>query len=254
MLKKKDTVLFYTKTDDFTFNYDDIRIPYTEEQLKGYKQDEKGYYTPDSYDKQKKWYAHPKGQIADDTFFISIISRKAKERTGYPTQKPLALLERIIKASSNDSDMVLDPFCGCATTCVAAEKLGRQWIGIDKEKETINLINKRLKREIPPHLFRGDANYITKPPKRTDYPHRIPKGTKEKLYGEQQGYCNGCKRHFEIRNLNIDHIIPKSSGGTNEYYNLQLLCGSCNSLKSNRTMTHLKKRLWEEGIIKHYEN
>ena len=54
-----------------------------------------------------------------------------KERTGYPTQKPLALLERIIKASSNLNDLVLDPFCGCATALVAAEKLERQWIGID---------------------------------------------------------------------------------------------------------------------------
>ena len=62
---------------------------------------------------------------------INFIAPTAKERTGYPTQKPLALLERIIKASSNENDIVLDPFCGCATACVAAEKLQRQWIGID---------------------------------------------------------------------------------------------------------------------------
>ena len=55
----------------------------------------------------------------------------AKERVGYPTQKPLKLLERIVLASSNEGDMVLDPFCGCATACVAAQKLGRQWVGID---------------------------------------------------------------------------------------------------------------------------
>ena len=60
---------------------------------------------------------------------INAINSQAKERIGYPTQKPLALLERIIAASSNPGDMVLDPFCGCATACVAAEKLGRQWVG-----------------------------------------------------------------------------------------------------------------------------
>ena len=62
---------------------------------------------------------------------ISVLNGFSNERTGYPTQKPLALYERIIKASSNEGDMVLDPFCGCATTPVAAERLGRQWIGID---------------------------------------------------------------------------------------------------------------------------
>ncbi len=67
----------------------------------------------------------------DDVWNIPIIAPSAKERLGYPTQKPLALLERIIQASSNPGDIVLDPFCGCGTTVVAAQKLGRRWIGID---------------------------------------------------------------------------------------------------------------------------
>ena len=62
---------------------------------------------------------------------FSHLQQKDPERTGYPTQKPLALYERIILASSNKGDIVLDPFAGCATTCVAAERLGRQWVGID---------------------------------------------------------------------------------------------------------------------------
>ena len=57
------------------------------------------------------------------------MSKSGKERIGYPTQKPLALLERIIAPSSNEGDVVLDPFCGCATACVAADKLGRKWVG-----------------------------------------------------------------------------------------------------------------------------
>ncbi|MCD6418973.1 site-specific DNA-methyltransferase, partial [bacterium] len=72
-----------------------------------------------------------------------------KEKLGYPTQKPLALLERIIKASSNEGDVVLDPFCGCGTTIAAAEKLGRKWIGIDITILAINLIEKRIKEHFP---------------------------------------------------------------------------------------------------------
>ena len=62
---------------------------------------------------------------------IPPVAAHAKERIGYPTQKPLALLERMIKTSSNEGDVVLDPFCGCATACVAAENLGQRWIRID---------------------------------------------------------------------------------------------------------------------------
>ena len=72
----------------------------------------------------------------------------AKERTGYPTQKPVKLLERIILASSNKNDLVLDPFCGCATTCIAAERHERQWVGIDVSKKAHELVQKRLNREV----------------------------------------------------------------------------------------------------------
>jgi adenine specific DNA methylase Mod len=77
----------------------------------------------------------------------------ADERLGYPTQKPLALLERIISASSNEGDVVLDPFCGCGTAVHAAQKLGRQWIGIDVTHLAISLIEKRLKDAFPSITF-----------------------------------------------------------------------------------------------------
>ena len=169
---KHDIILFYSKSDNCHFYMDKVRIPYTQKQLKGYKKDNNGYYTLDSKDKSKRWYAHPKGQIADDTFVISIIGRKSKERVGYPTQKPLALLERIIKASTNEGDIVLDPFCGCATTCVAAEKLNRQWIGIDVSHKAYELVRQRLKKEVEEKrdLFdpEKDVYYSTSPPRRTD--------------------------------------------------------------------------------------
>ena len=80
---------------------------------------------------------------------IPPINSQAQERLGYPTQKPVALLERIIQASSNPGDVVLDPFCGCGTTIHAAQKLGRQWLGIDVTHLAISLIEKRLKDAFP---------------------------------------------------------------------------------------------------------
>jgi len=84
---------------------------------------------------------------------INPINSQAAERLGYPTQKPLALLERIINASSNEGDVVLDPFCGCGTAVHAAQKLGRAWIGIDITHLAIGLIEKRLKQAFPSLAF-----------------------------------------------------------------------------------------------------
>jgi hypothetical protein len=84
-----------------------------------------------------------------DVWIIPPINSQAKERLGYPTQKPLALLERIIQASSNEGDVVLDPFCGCGTAVVAAQKLNRHWIGIDITHLAINLMRNRLKDSFP---------------------------------------------------------------------------------------------------------
>ena len=80
---------------------------------------------------------------------IDPINMVAKERLGYPTQKPEALLERIVEASSNKGDVVLDPFCGCGTTIHSAEKLKRQWVGIDIIHLAISLIEKRLGDAFP---------------------------------------------------------------------------------------------------------
>ena len=83
-------------------------------------------------------------KVQSDVIYVPIIKGNARERLGYPTQKPLALLERIIKASSNEGDTVLDPFCGCGTTVHAAESLGRKWIGIDISKFSTGLIRDRI--------------------------------------------------------------------------------------------------------------
>lgn len=88
----------------------------------------------------------PAGDVWTD---IPPISAHAQERLGYPTQKPLALLERIISASSNEGDVVLDPFCGCGTAVHAAQKLGRRWIGIDITPLATNLIQRRMQKAFP---------------------------------------------------------------------------------------------------------
>ena len=179
--------------------------------------------------------------IQDICADITPIGSRAKERLGYPTQKPIALLERIIAASSNPGDMVFDPFCGCATTLAAADNLGRDWAGIDISAKAAELILRRIEdqqglwRQI---IHRQDI------PQRTDMGDLpLPRTHRETLYGEQDGHCAGCGEHFPQRNLEIDHIIAKSKGGTDHIGNLQLLCGNCNRVKGDRGMDYLRAKL-----------
>ena len=98
----------------------------------------------------KRYLDESPGISAQDVIVdIQPMNNVAKERLGYPTQKPVALLERILSASSNEGDVVLDPFCGCGTTVHAAQKLNRQWVGIDITHLAISLIERRLKDAFP---------------------------------------------------------------------------------------------------------
>ena len=181
------------------------------------------------------------GKAISDVWSMPIISSSSKERTGYPTQKPLALLHRIIKASSNEGDIVLDPFCGCATTCVAAQQLGRKWIGIDIEKQAAGVLVERLSNDAG--LFKDFVNTDIVP-KRTDIVEELPStSVKKSLYKEQNGLCNACGTKFDVWNLEIDHVIPKAKGGGDYYENYQLLCASCNKIKGNRPMEYLRLKI-----------
>jgi DNA modification methylase len=136
---KHDTLLLYSKTGNFTFNK--LRGEPTRQMLAKYcHTDEKGRYMA-SYG--KKYYLKG-GKPVDDVWDIPTISATATERLGYPTQKPERLLERIIQASSNPTDIVLDPFCGCGTAVAVAHRLGRRWIGIDVSPTACNLMAKRM--------------------------------------------------------------------------------------------------------------
>ena len=133
--RKHDIILFYTKANEY--NFMPIYRPYSEKTLKRGLTKVKGKYFNQGLREE--------GAILQDWWEIQpILSPTAKERLGYPTQKPESLLERIIKASSKDGDTILDPFCGCGTAIVAAEKLKRKWMGIDITHLAINLIKWRL--------------------------------------------------------------------------------------------------------------
>lgn len=194
----------------------------------------------------KRYLSTSKGRRVHDVITdINPLSGKSKERVGYPTQKPVALLERIIKASSNKEDIVLDPFCGCATTCVAAERLQRHWIGIDISPKAVDLVRVRLEKEVG--MF-GDVIHRTDIPKRSE---KLPnyRTHKHTLFGKQEGLCNGCRTQFPFRNMTVDHIVPQSQGGTDHEDNLQLLCGACNSTKGSGTQAQLIARLKEQGVL-----
>ncbi len=235
--------------------------------------------TPTSPFRYKKYLSDAEGVKIPDIWTDTARFEK-NEKTGSPDQKPLALYERIIEASSNEGDIVLDPFCGCATTIIAANNLNRRWISIDRRKDARYHIITRLMgidrkererlekyaidktwldRQMEPY----EMHYRTEPPIRTDnqetaateLPSVIPiteefqmtRAEIHKTLIEHFGpYCWGC--NFEApdpRYLELDHINPKSGRddyGQHHINNRALLCKPCNLEKSNRmTLPQLRK-------------
>ena len=144
--KKHDIIFRYSKTADVTFNVDDIRLPYSQESQERLKYRAKAFRGDRVYD---NYNMNVKGKHPEDWWVMQPIMPSSKERTGYPTQKPLVLYERIIKASSNKGDLVLDPFCGCGTTLMAAEKQERQWIGIDLTYLATGAVKMQIEKFFP---------------------------------------------------------------------------------------------------------
>ncbi len=144
--------------------------------------------------------------------------------------------------------VVFDPFCGCATTLVAAQQLGRKWIGIDTSEKAAELVAERLKTDSG--LF-TDFIHRTDIPVRSDVKVEPPtKDMQSRLYGEQREKCNACELYLPLVNLTLDHIIPKSKGGGDYYENCQLLCGHCNSVKGDRPMDYLMDKIRKRKQLK----
>ena len=265
--RKHDVVLFYAKSDKAEFNRDAVRVPYKEESFTMggsgslATKNRQGDYTTGREEQLAK------GKIVED-YWTDIPSLSvSNERTGYPTQKPLALYERIIKASSKDDAVVLDPFAGCATTCVAAESLGRHWVGIDINKEAREVLRSRLQKEVR-FWSRGryKVNVARAVPKRTDdgkpaapeltlvssqpkAPSLTARELRERLVLQDGLKCQGCgwiPHHADY--LENDHNVPKAHGGRDDIRNRVLLCAPCNGVKSKKlTLAELRERRIGEG-------
>ena len=270
--RKHDTILWYSVSDQWCFNADDVRIGHHSKTKGNFKDGLRGsgfiegkYGLAAAGKVPETWWIQEKGNG------LAIAARQKKQYMGYPTQKPLALYERIIKASSNPGDFVLDPFCGCATTPVAAERLGRQWVGMDIWDKAHETVIQRLQAEglAAPDgdtggllLTFGQIYYSTAPPIRSDEGETAapilktkqkiaePPGPKmsraemvQFLIDQNGMVCQGCDRQFDDPlYLELDHNTPRSDGGLNHISNRLLLCGPCNRIKSNTlTLSGLRR-------------
>ena len=261
--RKHDTIFFYSKSNAPTFNHQVTEMAagtlatYNKRDQDGrlYKESPGGR----SYLDEQSGRPVPSWWVDIPSFGTATNS---PERTGYPTQKPLALYERIIKASSNPGDIVLDPFCGCATTPIAAERLGRQWIGIvlDRlEAEGLAVPGSDSERTGQARMITfGDVAYETEPPERTDAGEvaapflytpsrrtpepwqRLSRERMAQLLAEAQAgrdgdvVCAGCGRELEFPFMELDHRHPRADGGDNYITNRVLLCAPCNGRKGKR--------------------
>jgi len=134
--RKHDMILFYSKTDQYIFNADEVRIPYASNTVETFKSSKKAGFgkMPDL----------DRGKVPEDWWYFPVVARLHSERTGYPTQKPEALMERIILASTNQGDLVADFFGGAGTTAVVAARLDRQFISSDFQPRALHTTRSRL--------------------------------------------------------------------------------------------------------------
>lgn len=202
LLPNHQNIYFYSKSKDFKFNT--IYTAYSETtnidqllQRRTRDKHNKSVYDLDANGDTKQGGAK-KGVPLSDVWHIPYLNPKAKERVGYPTQKPLQLLEKIIQLVTDEGDLVLDPFCGSGTTCVAAKLLNRDFIGIDSSLEAVELAKSRLNKPVKTEsklLEKGRASY-----KQAD--------------GKALSLLQGIAYNPVHRNKGIDAILVEQFEGT----------------------------------------
>ena len=182
----------------------------------------------------KKYLKDSKGTPVSN-LFTDIEFVQGREKTGWETQKPLELLHRIIKTSSNEGDLVFDPFAGCATTIIAAHQLNRRFIGCEIDKEVTDILIMRCQDQ-PDMLYEKDIKVDTKLPVRNDVRsiqtsididairhENIRNLYGPTLYARQNGKCAITKQLIPYKSGDVDHIIPLAEGGSNELGNLRFV-------------------------------
>ena len=153
--RKHDTILVYVKNEHYTFNVDAVREPYNQNTVKTFNSSPKAGFgkMPDL----------ERGKVPEDWWYFPVVARLHNERTGYPTQKPVALLERIVLASSNPGDIVADFFCGSGTTSFVAAKHGRKFLACDEKFRALHTTRSRLTALTAPFSLEYDTSFILPP-------------------------------------------------------------------------------------------
>lgn len=287
--RKHDTILWYSKGAEWVFNRDEVRVPYKD------GKPHTGGFTHAAGDlagtsmSQDVADSYTEGKVPFDWWDdFAIVARhkhvsKGGQRTGWPTQKPLALYRRIIEASSNPGDLVLDPFAGCATTCVAAEQAGRHWIGIDLSPKAKGITKSRLNKEVKksmawdknvrllkvkdlPALKRGITAALAVPLLPERMQRGLPRGYKPEnvrryLAGRDAAgmartdagnmACQGCGfTPPRLDYMHVDHMTPQAKAGANVWSNFCLLCAPCNNRKAHRlSIAQLRAEIRAEGLM-----
>ena len=315
--RSRDSIFWFSKSGSWTFNPPILErlLTDTEAKRKGYRQDERGWfktaprgdYTDESVQRLEaegriyrtrtgniriRYNLEQRGgRVVDPGRYTSswmdipdMMHTKKSERYKYPTQKPLALYDRILATSSVAGDVVLDPFCGCATTLIAAERLGRQWVGIDIWKGARDAVIQRMENEYttsgqqltvagktPLTLFTESFDFTDRLPHRSDggltagteLPTVMSFGKKpwERIskvqmrlhlleaqvdpQKEDRYLCAGCGRSLEKEFLDLDHLNPKAGMVSKDTIdNRILLCRPCNLKKRDR---YTLNGLWKEN-------
>jgi DNA modification methylase len=154
--RKHDMILFYSKTDQYTFNVDDVRIPYSNNTVETFKSSKKAGFgkVPDL----------ERGKVPEDWWYFPVVARLHNERTGYPTQKPESIMERIILAASNPGDLVADFFSGAGTTAVVAARNNRYFINSDTQPRAMYTTRSRLVLDQDLTLSNGDLESVRSSP------------------------------------------------------------------------------------------